>query len=58
MHCPRLREPEMRFPSPCTYIIEGDGLHHFVLLHRVHLIKVSISNEDCSVLHLIEAIDL
>lgn len=58
MHCSWQREPEMRFSNPCTYIIERDGLHHFVLLHRVHLIKVSIGNEDCSVLHLIKAIHL
>lgn len=48
----------MRFSGPCTYVIEGDGLHHLVLLHRVHLIKVSIGDEDCSVLHLIKAIHL
>ncbi len=41
-----------------TYVIEGDGLHHFVLLHGVHLIEVSVGNEDGSVLHLTEAVDL
>lgn len=54
--CPR--EREVGLPSPCTYVIKGDGLHHLVLLHGVHLIEVPIGYEDCSVLHLIKAVDL
>lgn len=41
-----------------THVVEGDGLHHFVLLRGVHLIKVPVGDEDCSVLHLTEAVDL
>jgi len=40
------------------YIIEWDALHGLVLLDRVHFVEVAISDEQCSVLCFIEAIDL
>lgn len=58
-----MSEPEIRTlksldSSPHTYIVKRDGLHHLVMLHRIHFIKVSISDENCTVLHLIKAIYL
>lgn len=41
-----------------AYIVEGDALHGFVLLHGVHLVQVAVGDEHSPVLRLVETVDL
>lgn len=44
--------------SANTYIVQWDGFHHFVLLCRVHLIKMPVGDKNCSIFYFVETVYL
>lgn len=40
------------------YIIQWDALHGLVLLQGIHFVEMTISNQHCPILCLIEVVDL